>query len=600
MKKITLLCLKRDRSDTLETLRNMGVLHLEYIREPRGAGLEEARAAYEKAESALNILEPYTRNNTKTQDTGLEEFPEASELAEKVHDLADNRKKTAARLESLEKERRPLLPYGDFKPEAVRRLAGKGIIARLFRDEPHSSEPAPEGALLFELSRGSSGRYVAVIGTRDFDFPAAEFPLPERALSDIDGEISQLNDKLQKLDLELKDTARARDRVDNLKTELYDELRYAEAKESMGEAGDITWLEGFCPRDTVPALKDKASSIGWGLLVDDPSPDDRVPTLVQSPAWVRPVEPVLKFIDLLPGYREIDISSVFLIAFSIFFAMIVGDAGYGFVFLLMTAALKHFMKHLPRHAFQLLGILSVCTVAWGVATGTYFGFSPPRLRFLQISWIAEGNAIHDENFMTLCFFIGAVHLTVAHAWNGLRMINSTRALAQVGWICITWAMYFLAGNLVFSKPLGPAFRPLLICGLIMVPVFMTPWRRLKTEWMGHVTLPFDVISSFVDLVSYVRLFAVGSASVAVAMAANELAMGNGVNSWLAGLMAALILFVGHAINIILCLMSVLVHDVRLNTLEFSGHIGVNWTGLPYSPFTLSVPGRNGNKQQHES
>jgi len=117
-----------------------------------------------------------------------------------------------------------------------------------------------------------------------------------------------------------------------------------------------------------------------------------------------------------------------------------------------------------------------------------------------------------------------------------------------------------------------------------VTIFMTPFNRLKTEWSAHVMLPFGVINNFVDVVSYVRLFAVGGASLAVAVAFNDIVLGEGINSWLAGLIAAVILFVGHALNIVLSIMSVLVHGIRLNTLEFSNHVGLEWSGFAYDPF----------------
>jgi len=115
---------------------------------------------------------------------------------------------------------------------------------------------------------------------------------------------------------------------------------------------------------------------------------------------------------------------------------------------------------------------------------------------------------------------------------------------------------------------------------------MTPVKHLKTEWADHVMLPFDIIGNFADLVSYVRLFAVGSAGLAVAIAFNELAVGTGIDSVGGAIKASIILFLGHALNIILCLMSILVHGVRLNTLEFSGHIGLEWAGFKYEPFAI--------------
>lgn len=98
-------------------------------------------------------------------------------------------------------------------------------------------------------------------------------------------------------------------------------------------------------------------------------------------------------------------------------------------------------------------------------------------------------------------------------------------------------------------------------------------------------LPFDVIGNFADLVSYVRLFAVGSAGLAVAIAFNELAIGPGIDGVGDAIKASIVLFLGHSLNIVLCLMSILVHGVRLNTLEFSRHVGLEWAGFHYEPFT---------------
>ena len=97
-------------------------------------------------------------------------------------------------------------------------------------------------------------------------------------------------------------------------------------------------------------------------------------------------------------------------------------------------------------------------------------------------------------------------------------------------------------------------------------------------------MPLSIISSFSDVVSYLRLFAVGSASVTVASSFNNMAIGGGIHSIVGGLIAALILFLGHSLNIMLGMMSVIVHGVRLNMLEFSGHLDMQWAGKKYQPF----------------
>jgi V/A-type H+-transporting ATPase subunit I len=128
-------------------------------------------------------------------------------------------------------------------------------------------------------------------------------------------------------------------------------------------------------------------------------------------------------------------------------------------------------------------------------------------------------------------------------------------------------------------------------GLAGVVVFMTPLRMLKTDWPNHAMLPLSIIGSFGDVVSYVRLFAVGSAGTAISVAFNEMALSGGISSFGAGVGAALILFLAHAMNILLSALGVIVHGVRLNTLEFSGHLGMQWTGIPFKPFRKQEPGQ---------
>jgi V/A-type H+-transporting ATPase subunit I len=308
---------------------------------------------------------------------------------------------------------------------------------------------------------------------------------------------------------------------------------------------------------------------------------------------VKPIESVLKLIAIRPGYREADISAAFLLFFSLFFAMLVGDGGYGLLFLAGTFLLKRKLPKLPASATVLLLVLSICTILWGVVTGNYFGirpsFLPPALAGLRIGWLAD-----QKHMMKLCFVIGAVHLMLAHVWNALRVINSLQVIAQIGWICLTWGVFSLARFMVLGEPFPGWAGALMAAGAGAIVLFMTPVKKLKSEWINHAMLPFDLINSFVDIMSYIRLFAVGTASLAMAQATNDIAASIGFGNVLTGLASAVVLFIGHTINVVLCFIGVLVHGVRLNALEFSGHMGLEWSGFEYSPFA-SVDGPQQNR-----
>jgi V/A-type H+-transporting ATPase subunit I len=238
------------------------------------------------------------------------------------------------------------------------------------------------------------------------------------------------------------------------------------------------------------------------------------------------------------------------------------------------------MPKAPVQPFALMIVMSIATMVWGVLTGTYFGIAeiPLVLKSLRIDWLTN-----EENLKLLCFVIGTVHLMVAHAWNGLVNRRSLTALAQLGWVGTTLCMFYLSRFMVLGVDMPSFVWPVMAGSVVLIVLFMTPVKALKDEWFNHVMLPLSVVSNFMDVISYVRLYAVGMASLALAMAFNEMAAGFGTGVG-ARMAAVVVLFLGHALNLVLAGMGVMVHGVRLNALEFSSHIGLSWTGVAFRPF----------------
>jgi V/A-type H+-transporting ATPase subunit I len=292
---------------------------------------------------------------------------------------------------------------------------------------------------------------------------------------------------------------------------------------------------------------------------------------------------------LLPGYAEQDVSLVFLAFFSIFYAMLVGDAGYGLIILFITLFFSRKNKKAPRETFYLLYFLSFMTILWGLFSGTWFGSEKisqlPVLRLFIIDNLYSFSDVNQQFLMQLTFVIGVVHLSLARLLAAVQKMKSMTAIAELGWILILWAVYFLANFLVIGYALPNFFGLLFISGFLLVAVFSNFQKNIfKGIAITMSNLPLQIISSFSDVVSYIRLFAVGLATVIVADSFNQMALGAGINSIISGFISVLVLLFGHALNITLSMMSVLVHGVRLNMLEFSGHIGMQWTGKKYNPF----------------
>lgn len=579
MKKITVLALADDLDAAVDALAGLGAVHVKHAVQPTGERVERITALRRKLRLVLAAMP----DDAGGGPTGME----PARTVRRGFEVIRRKKLVGERLDELRGWERRLAPFGNFDPADLDRLEEAGVYVTLHNVGVKESLAIPDGAAAIELSRGKNSAALAVVALeRPFDGPGRVFA-GDRSLKDLRGEIEALEKELSELDERMRSLAGDRGRVEELLAGIEKRLEYAEVSAGMGSVDmqrePLVLLRGYVPAPAEEHLMASVAQNGWGLILEDPEEGDDPPTLLRNPSWVRPVKAVFDAVGVLPGYRESDVSAPMLLFLSLFFAMLVGDAGYGLLFMVLAAVGKAKFKRVPNEVFTLLFIMSGCTVVWGVLTGNWFGLSGPPgpLAGLKIKWLTGPNA--DENIMGLTFLIGAVHLTLAHAWTVVRLAPDTRALAQFGWLGVTWVMYFAAMSLVLMRPFPQYAFWVLGAGIALIVIFTVPPSRIKSDWTEFVMVPLSLISNFVDVVSYVRLFAVGAATFAVANAFNQMAadLAGGVIS---GLGAALVLFFGHALNILLASMGVLVHGVRLNTLEFAGHMGLRWSGYRYAPF----------------
>lgn len=582
MKKITVICIREHQEATLMALQEMGALHLEHVQETGSTLLDEARAHWMDVRRACEVLSVY---HGEKSDVPVE--PTSSRKAEVIVDevwkLLNHRRDFEESRERWLQEVARMEPFGSFDPKAVHALAANDIHVRLFKAGPEQVVEAPDDAVLTEHGRDRQGRYFSLISRTEPDLPYETVRLPEHSLEQMRRMVQDLDQALADNEKKLRALTGYLPAIRDIADQVEDRMYFLEARTGMGQSKPLSYLRGYCPERNVAEIQKTARIVGWGLLIEEVGENDHPPTKIENPKWIEPIRTVFSFIGVVPGYHEVDISALFLLFFSIFFGMIVGDAGYGVLFLIGTAVAQWKFRKVPSSVFHLLYITSLATVLWGALTGNYFGIAgalPAPLAPWKLDWLTD-----TRNLMLLCFLIGAIHLTLAHLWNLIRTINSPLALAQAGWICVVWTMFFAARSLVLSAPFPPIMGPVLGIGLILLIVFMTPLKSLKAEWFNHVMLPLSLVNNFVDVVSYVRLFAVGTATLAVASAFNG--MGGDIASgghWASSIAGALVIFIGHTLNILLAIMGVLVHGIRLNTLEFAGHMGLQWTGIRYEPF----------------
>ncbi len=587
MKKLTLLCLTSGTDEALDALRDLGVVHVTDRRPPAGDDLDALRSRLAEAERALAAL-PKT---TPGAATAAASAADADAAVAEVLALLDRRDALTQRAGDLERELARYHGFGEFDLEVVRALERGGAWTSLVVAPPDQRLTAPDGLVLTELGRDRDGRYCLLAGAGERPEPLPDLgghyrpvPWPPRPLADARDELAACEHGLVDAGDRLQALAASGDAVRARVREAGDEARLAEVRAGMDEADELSVLSGYLPAETQDAVRAAAAAHGWGILFEDPQPGEEVPVQLKQARWVAPVRTVFDFLHIYPGYWEADPGWVFLPFFSLFFAMIVGDAGYGALLLVLTAVLQWRFKGVPARVFHMAYIVGAATLVWGVVTGSYFGFSGPALLAgLEVPWLDE-----QDNLIDLCFFIGAVHLSFAHVWNLASLLRERmwlRVPCQIGWLVVVWSMFFLARQAVLGRPMPGFLLYALVAGILLVAVFMKTPAEIKAEWIDHAMLPLTFIGSFVDILSYIRLFAVGYAGVAVLAAFNEMAAAIGFDSVPTAVAASLLLLFANALNIVLAALGVLVHAVRLNTLEFSSHKGLAWQGYSlYTPF----------------
>ena len=575
MKKVMLLALESDSRNALEELRNAGVMQIDRAEQCSNDTLliTENR---NRAERILAELEKQESQQAESSHlSGAEILDQAASAIEKRTSAEGEADKLRRRLARLE-------PWGSFKKAAIEELRAQGVTVPLCEgdDDKLAAAEKLEDFCCRKISAEGRTNYFVLIGTGEPDqelFPGivlAEDDDPEL----LKGKLAAACAAAESAQKELKVLGRY---CNVLKKEIdsYNaSLEFQEAVDSLTAAGPVVYLSGFVPEPSIDILRNAAVKNGWGLVIDDPAEDDNVPVLLKDNRITRIIKPLFDFLGVLPGYREMDVTGGVLIFFTIFYAMIIGDAGYGMLFLIAALGAKVAFKKKAalRTPLNMLILLSTATIIWGALSGSWFGISG----IPGIKWLTDP-ATKDKNVQFFCFLLAFAQLAMGRVWRAVHEGGIRSYIRHIGWAAIIFGNFILTLKIIVWQGAFPVWMYWVYgVGLLMVMLADVNWK----DPADCFQFPFNVIGSFTDVLSYIRLFAVGMAGGCIASSFN----GMGVDIFKASCwfipFGVLAILCGHVLNIALGFMSVLVHGVRLNTLEFSNHTGLSWSGQKFKPF----------------
>ena len=632
MKKVSLVVLNNERKDALLQLKKVGVVHLEQI-DGSSEQLSLYKEASNNAVAANAILSDIKVAKKKSFSSAVKTLSNDEVVAKCRHviDISDKKKKLLEEIASDAAEIERFANWGQVDIDDFAYLKEKGISFKMYEIPEDKYGLIDEKVTTICVNRIKKiVRFLLIDASEDrpegLPPEAFEVPMPVLSTKDLAKRVEDNEAEISKIEEELKAEtvyiSQIQDFKSNLESDIQFETIYSGmGQENSGKTTDLAWLTGYVPIDSFDKLKDCVTKNSWAMAASDPTEEDNVPTKLKNNKFVSLIYPLTDFLGTVPGYHEYDISGWFLLFFCVFFGMIFGDGGYGLLVTIASLVLvlkSLFQKKSVSPLMGLLLLLGLSTVAWGTVTCTWFGLKPEQLPAwltslsitpisnaagsdyrLYLPWNTEVGLTTGQNLQIFCFTLAFLQLSVAHLKGMARNRKSLKVLGEFGSLLQIWGMFYVVLSMVVSSalfplglvvnniPVGTIAIALVGGGFALSFIFSNYEGNIGASILESckniISVLLGVVNVFSDIVSYIRLWAVGLAGSAISNTVNEMAgplLGHAI-TFIA--FVALIAF-GHGLNMVLNLLSVIVHGVRLNTLEFSTHLGMSWSGFKYNPF----------------
>ncbi len=585
MTKYNFILLSGDVEDFLKKLQGVGVMDITRSTKPvdeKSETLSSKAGNYRKALSLLKNVQPA-------------EFADKvyGDLASNVIETVNEKEIATAQLYQLQKDMEERLPWGQFDIKNIKKLEEQGLKLHFYKVKTSNFNPEwNENYALSEISNdGTSTYFVVVSDDENYEFPLKELPAPDSDCTAIEKKINELIYEIEKKDRHLAELKCHEKDIQNEldKTLLKLDLHLAHISGTKAAEDYITVLEGFAPAEKEAELKEMLDREEVLYIVEKAKVDDNPPIKLKNNKFVSMFE-ILTDMYGRPKYNEFDPTVFISIFFMLFFAFCMGDAGYGLVLIGASLALKKALGKIAP-----LGItLGIATTVIGLLFHTFFSTD-------MLTWSIIPEAVKKcmvpsqiagfDGTMVLAIIVGIVHICLAmivKTYQATKVKGFFNSLGTWGWTLLIVGGV-IVGGLALIGVIDSAITKWIIIGIGILSAlgifFLNDLHRnpLKNVGAGLWETYNTATGLLGDVLSYLRLYALGLAGAKLGEAFNAIglqALGDGGAGWI---WFILIVVVGHVLNVAMCILGAFVHPLRLNFLEFFKNSGYEGTGRKYNP-----------------
>ncbi|PWE00266.1 V-type ATP synthase subunit I [Marinilabilia rubra] len=599
MFKYSFLVFHADYDHFLEHLKDLGVAHIVEHQEEPTTEMQDLYREVSDISKTIKNLESRKKHAEETSEQLHETTGET--LNEKIRDIESQLEQARQHLASLQKEEKQLAPWGYFSKEDVQKLGKAGLTFRYLMCSESKFDPYWKEKFPVELISESEGYsyFVLVLESKSSELPEEltevdEVTLPEDNLEDVQKEISSTREEIDSLNKQLDLIAlKGINLLENYKSKQEEKLSDLNVRfQTVDEVeGKVRLIEAWVPEVKAQELEKRVDNEEIYFIKEPAKNHEKPPIMLKNNRFARLFEPVSKLFSL-PAYVELDMTPFFAPFFMMFFGFCLGDAGYGLLLVLAATLYKPKAQKNLRPILTLVQFLGLATVIFGAITGTFFGINmmenPPT--FMTD---VKNMFLDNDQMFNLALIFGGIQILFGMI---LKAINQIRQHG-IGYSFATWGWFILiVSSLVFyyldqKNPnsglfFGPTHMAFVIFAALGILVFNHPKRNIFVNIGAGLWDAYNMVTGVVgDLLSYIRLFALGLASAILGRVFNQLAFDLAPDVPLLGILITLIiLLAGHGINIFMSGLGSFVHPLRLTFVEFYKNAGFIGGGKEYKPF----------------
>ncbi len=596
MKKLAFLIYHKDYDTFLEQVRNLGVVHVvtKSQGEAENQDLQATIRLSARYAAAIKLLEGM---NVKAADKTSGNADKGEQILDKLEALQQHDAETNHRIQAIEKEITAMEPWGDFKMESLKRLRDAGYEVEFYicSDKVYDEEWETQYHAVVINHIGSKVYFVTVTPvteTVSLDVECAK--IADRSLSEIIQEKERLDSERTETENAMKELAE--NSIPDLKaaqvrtSQLVDFDKVKLSADSLA-GNKLMLLEGWAPAENAQQLNDFLKSSEVYYEISDPVPGDNVPIQLNNKGFFKLFEPIMK-LYMLPKYNELDLTPFFAPFFMLFFGLCLGDTGYGLFILLGISGYRLIAKSISpsmKPILTLVQLLGLSTAICGLLTGTCFGFNLYDINVPFIQKMKEVIMLDNQQMFNLSLILGAIQIIFGmtlKAVNQAIQFGFKYAISTIGWllVLVSTAVAFAAPSVMAMG--GTLHLAILAVGGLMVYLFNSPGKNIFLNIGLGLWDTYNMATGLLgDILSYVRLFALGLSGGILAGVFNSLAVGMSPDNVIAGPIVMVLIFViGHSINIFMNVLGAMVHPMRLTFVEFFKNSGYEGGGKEYKPF----------------